>query len=126
MQKKGISKMKIKDILNEFKESERKEIEATVNECMKSICCEEVEWKEFCVYEICSELFKKMLQKLQISFLLPIAESARDEIKREVMIFCYITKQKEDRIYCVRSNSNKIHWMISLSKKTAKDLEKIE
>lgn len=116
--------MKIKDIIVKFGEDERKEIETTIDACMESICCKDVQWREFSVYDSSSELMEKALQNLFIEFLLPIAEKARDETDREVIILCGSTKKKEDEIWFVRVNPLQLYATISFSSRTIKYLQK--
>lgn len=118
--------MKIKDIIGEFSEEKRKQVESTIDACMESICCESVKWKEFTVYEESKKKMQKILYNLSIGFLLPIAEEARDSEDREVIIFCSPKSKKEDEVECVKANSTQIHATIILSRKTLKYLSKKE
>ena len=92
----------------------------TIDACMASICCEGVNWREFTVYESSSKMMQKILESLSIEFLLPIAEEAREEKDREVIIFCNTTSEKEDEIWFVRVKSTQLHSTINLSSQTAK------
>ena len=112
--------MKIKDIIGEFSEEKRKQVESTIDACMESICCESVNWKEFTVYEASKKKMQKILYNLSIGFLLPIAEEARDSNGREIIIFCSPKSKKEDDVECVKVNSTQIYAIINLSKKTLK------
>lgn len=115
--------MKIKDIVAKIPEENRKELEKIMEACMKSICCEDVEWKEFNVYDSSSELMSKILQNLLVEFLLPIAEREREE-KREIIILCNEWTEKKDEIWFVNVNAEKTYATISLSQQTAKKLTK--
>lgn len=114
--------MKIKDILAKLTEEEQKEAMSTVNSCMRSICCENVKWMEFVVYDQSAELMRKIIKKLAIEFLLPIAEIAREEQGCEITIFCNCSDAKYDDIWHVRVNKSKIYVTINLSKGTRKHL----
>lgn len=110
--------MKIKEIMEKISEEKRGEVEETVNACMKSICCENVNWKEFSVYESSSNIMQEILENLAIEFLLPIAEVAREEPEREIVVFCNIVSKKEDDIWFVRVKSKQLHATINLSNQT--------
>lgn len=116
--------MKIKDIIEKFGEDERKEIETTIDACMESICCKDVQWREFSVYDSSCELLEKALKNMFVEFLLPIAEEAKDESDREIIILCSSTKKKEDEIWFIRVNPVQIYAMISFSAKTTRYLSK--
>lgn len=112
--------MKLVDIVSEIPEERRKEVEKTIDACMTSICCEDVDWRNFNVYDSSSKMMQKILEHLSIEFLLPIAEKAKTENEREVIIFCSTTSEKEDEIWFVRVKSTELHATINLSSATAK------
>lgn len=123
---KGEDYMKLNDIIEKFPEENRKEVEKTIDACMRSINCEEVDWKEFAVYDSSCELLQKILQNLAIEFLMPIAEKAREEKERKVIIFCNEAKKEDDEIWFVRVNSTDLHATITLSSETIKYISRQE
>ena len=115
--------MKLEDVLNQIPEEKRKEVEMTIDACMASICCEDVNWREFTVYDSSSKIMQKVLQSLAIEFLLPIAEEAKKESEREIIIFCNATAE-EDEVWFVRVKSVQLHATINLSTQTWKYISK--
>lgn len=118
--------MKIEDIIARFEEKERKEIVGTIECCMEAICCEKVNWKSFEVYEKSVDTMEKVLKKLAIGFLLPIAERVREEEFDEVLILCSTTNSKYDEIECVKFTPSNLYATIKLSAKTRKALSESE
>ena len=114
---------KMKDIMLELEEKQRKEIERTVDEVMKRICCEDVDWRNFEVYESSASMIINILSKMEIHFLLPIAEEAKLEKNRQVRIIIISTKEKYDDIWFVRIDATHLLARIDCSSKTAKYLQ---
>lgn len=116
---------RMKDIMLELEEKERDEIAKTIDECMKSICCESVDWRNFKVYDSSVSTIKNILRKMEIHFLLPIAEEVMlEEGKREVRILITFTKDKHDDVCFVRIDATKLLARIDCSPKTVKYLQK--
>lgn len=116
--------MKLKDIIEKI--SNRSEVEKTMDACIKSIDCEQVEWKEFFVYDSSADLVEKILENLSIEFLLPIVEKSKKEPERDVIIFCSQAGEKTDEIWFIHVNSTELHATINLSAKTVKYISKKE
>ena len=114
--------MKIKDIIKKFPEKTRKELETMLDSCMKSICCEKVDWRDFEVYETSVEIMRNILQNLAIEFLVPIAEVAEKKPERTITILCNTSKEDEDNVWFVNRSASKIYATITLSKQTSKML----
>lgn len=116
--------MKLKDIIEKI--SNRSEVEKTMDACIKSIGCEQVNWKEFFVYDSSADLVEEILENLSIEFLLPIVEKSKKEPEREVIIFCSKVDEKDDEIWFVHVNSTELHATINLSAKTVRYISKKE
>ena len=114
--------MKVKDIIKDFPEKTRKELETMLDSCMKSICCEKVVWRDFEVYDSSVELMSNILQNLAIEFLVPIAEEAEKKPERNIIILCNTSKEEDDNVWFVNRSASKIYATITLSTQTAKML----
>ncbi len=114
--------VQLSDVLLKIEVNERTDVEKTVDETMKRICCEEVNWRKFYVYQDSISLMVGILSKFQIHFLIPIAEEAKKDKEREISIICCSTNQNYDEIHFVRINETKILARIDFSRKTAKKL----
>ena len=82
-------------LLDDFDEKERQNIEEKINDCMKSICCEDVAWVDFEVYMSSKEKMQKLLKNEAIEYLEVIADEAR------------LGNYKDIRISVVRVRSRK-------------------
>ena len=117
----------IKDVVAAMKDLQaREEVEKTIDECMKKIDCENVDWRNFYIYDSSLHWIESMLSVMQIFFFIPIAEAAKVNNKREVIIFCNKTKEKEDRIWTIRVNATQLHVNLYISPKTAEYLNVTE
>ena len=115
---------KMKDIMLELEEKERDEVAKTIDECMKRICCENVDWRNFAVYDSSVSTITNILRKMEIHFLLPIAEEVvMDEAGREVRILITSTKDKQDDVWFVRVDTTKLLARIECSSRTMKYLQ---
>lgn len=116
--------MNIKDIIGKMTEEKRQEVEKTIDACMESICCDTVNWREFTVYESSVDIMLHILENLAVEFLLPIAEAAREESGRELIIFANKVNRKDDEVWFVHVKSKQIHATINISTPTAEFLER--
>ena len=117
----------IKDVVAAMKDLEvREDVEKTIDECMKKIGCENVDWRNFYIYDSSVFWIENILSKMQIFFFIPIAEAVKNASKREVILFCSKTKEKEDRIWTIRVNATQLHVNIYISPKTAEYLNVTE
>ncbi len=117
----------IKDVVATMKNlTEREDVEKTIDECMKKIGCENVDWRNFYIYDSSLPWIENILSKMQIFFLIPIAEEAKVNSKRKIIIFCNKTKEKEDEIWTIRVNATQLHVNLYISPKTAEYLSVTE
>ena len=114
---------KMKDIMLELEEKERDEVAKTIDECMKRICCENVDWRNFAVYDSSVPTITNILRKMEIHFLLPIAEEAKLEKDKQVKIIVTSTKDKYDDVWFVRVDTTKLLARIECSSRTMKYLQ---
>lgn len=107
----------IKELLEKIEEKQREEIEKTIDACMRSICCEKVDWRNFFVYPSTEDFILNVCIGLTMEYFLPIAEAKRDNPKRKVSII-YI-KSEENDYQILRANANELYAMIYISPEKA-------
>ena len=74
------SKMRtINSILSEMEDDVRKNIEENMDLCLKAICCEGINWKEFLVYERSIEAMEGILKGGATEYIMAIADHLQSE-----------------------------------------------
>lgn len=112
----------IGEILKGMDEDIRKEIVRTVNESMKIICCENMKWEEFQVYNSSAKLMELILKNFATEYLLAVANEVllREGIEE---ITIAIQKGKEDLCDFIRCNKSSLFvCLVIANKKTKKFL----
>ena len=105
----------IGEILKGMDEDIRKEIVRTVNESMKIICCENMKWEEFQVYNSSVKLMELILKNFATEYLLAVSNEIllREGIEE---ITIAIQKGKEDLCDTVRCHKNELFVSIVIDK----------
>ena len=113
----------IEEILDSIKGKENREkIEKIFDTCLKSINCEDTEWKAFKVYSPSVPLMKTILKAMAPEYIMAIADELGDISSEEVKIS--LVKAKETSIWTVRRNDTEMIVVISISEKRLKKLQK--
>ena len=107
--------------MEDAKEVARDEIEITVDACLEAICCKEVDWKSFRVYESSVPIMKNMLKAMAVEYFLVIADEVRD---LDVEVKIALKKAKKSSVWMVPVNHSEIVAVISISDKCYKNLQK--
>lgn len=105
----------IAQILLEFKQEKREKLVTFVNECMKSICCKDVNWQGFEVYEPSKEKMIGLLQNEAIEYLEAIADEMK--LKQYDKVKISIVHSKNKTIQTVGLNNHTLLAIISATKK---------
>lgn len=116
---------KISEILQEVEETKRNEIIELMDTCLKSICCDNVDWKEIQVFMPSCETVKMMLESLTPEYLMTVCDKVnqKDDTHQNVKI-SVLKGQKETSIFTINQNIDTMLVYISISNKRLKEIEK--
>ncbi len=116
--------LKIAEIIEKIEESKRDEIVQTFDECLKSICCEDICWKRFEIFKNSEEKIKNMLEALSPEYIMAICDRIHEKYTEEsiVKVAVKITK-KEEEIFAVDQGNNELMAIISINEKQNKVLK---
>ncbi len=116
---------KISEILQEVEETKRNEIIELMDTCLKSICCDNVDWKEIQVFMPSCETVKMMLESLTPEYLMTVCDKVnqKDDTQQNVKI-SVLKGQKETSIFTINQNIDTMLVYISISNKRLKEIEK--
>lgn len=106
--------IRIEEILEELEKEERNNLEILIDECMKSICCEDIDWEAFQVYLPSKQDVKTLLENQEIEYLEVIADESKSRDCNCVKIS--IMHAKEKYIQTVKHNSNTLIAIIYVPK----------
>ena len=106
--------IRIEEILEEMEKEERENMEILIEECMKSICCEDVHWKDFQVYLPSKQDVKTLLVNQEIEYLEVIADESKSRDCNCVKIS--VMHSKEKYIQTVKHNRNTLIAIIYVPK----------
>lgn len=114
----------IAQILENLEEEKRNIITTLYDECMKSICCENIQWTAFECFTPSCKMMELMLNALAPEYIMAVADKLNQEenTKKTVKITFVITKD-ETSVYTINQNFDTILVYISLSKKRVKELK---
>lgn len=98
--------LKIVQILDSIEETYRKEVIKTFEECMRAICCENIDWQAFEIFTTSQEIVKNMLLALSPEYIMAVSDliNQRDGEKCIVKI-AFQVKDKEE-IFAVKQSSD--------------------
>lgn len=119
---------KIRTLLEDFDKNEAKKIERTFEECLKSICCEKIDWKDFEIFNPSCEMMSKMLKSMSPEFIMTICDKLcqQNKEKRTVKIG-FIFNAKETKVETINRNANTVLAFIELTnKRKAEMIEKTQ
>lgn len=114
---------KISEILQEVEETKRNEIIELMDTCLKSICCDNIDWKEFQVFIPSCEMVKMMLESLTPEYLMTVCDNVNLDTHQHVKI-SVLKGQKETSIFTINQNIDTMLVYISISNKRLKEIEK--
>lgn len=116
---------KISEILQEVEETKRNEIIELMDTCLKSICCDNIDWKEIQVFMPSCETVKMMLESLTPEYLMTVCDKVnqKDDTHQNVKI-SVLKGQKETSIFTINQNIDTMLVYISISNKRLKEIEK--
>lgn len=119
---------KMKIILSSISEREREEIIKTFDTCIKAICCEDISWQEFFVYESSEEMMKKMLLSKEAQYIMVICDQVKcireEEKEGRTVKICITENKKEEEVQCIKGNENTLLAVITLSTRSKKRLNR--
>lgn len=115
--------LQIAQILNSIEETRRKEIITTYNECMKAICCENINWQAFEIFNTSQDIVKNMLLGFSPEHIMAISDiiNQRDGEKCTVKI-CFHIKENEE-IFTVKQSSDTFIVSVQITNKQLMLLE---
>lgn len=106
----------IGEIIEGMEEELKNEVVRTVNESMKIICCENMKWEEFQVYNSSAKLMELILKNFATEYLMVVANEVvkRDGIE-DVLIL--VQKGKEDLCDFIRCNRSDLFVSLVIANK---------
>ena len=114
------SKMRtINSILSEMEDDVRKKIEENMKSCMRAICCEGINWKEFLVYEPSVEIMEEILKGGATEYIMAIADHLQSETTGIETVKISIIKGhiKDKSFRPIRQNLNTLIAVITIPKR---------
>jgi len=118
--------IKISEILEKIEETKRDEIIKTFDECLKSICCEDVLWKNFEVAISSEKMVRDMLEGLSPEYLMVVCDKVHETYNPNatVRIAVKISNIEKDKFFVVRPNKKLTMAIISVTEKEHDELRK--
>lgn len=114
----------IEKLLEELEEKKRNEVVTLYDECMKSICCENIQWKNFECFNPSCETMKMTLNALAPEYIMVIADKInQQENKERTVRIAFVNTKEPTSVYTVNQNADITLAYISLSRERKRELE---
>lgn len=114
----------IAQILCGFEEEKRKEIVEVFDNCVQAICCEEIAWENFEVFEPSCKDVKKILKSLTPEYIMTICDKVNlCDVLPKVKI-TILHDKKETSISTINLNIDTMLIYVSISNKRWAEIEK--
>lgn len=115
--------LKINQILETIEETKRKEVIEIYDECMKAICCENIDWQAFEIFTTSQEILKNMLLALSPEHIMAVTDIINQRDGQKAIVKIALQVKDKEEIFTVKQSSDTFIVSVQITNKHNKILE---